>query len=92
MKKTFLLNHVRHLDRITIDASSIDKASSPGFIVQLLEKLDMTPQLFADSIGVSLETVEAWMSGEEYPSGPSARLLVVLDKHPAVIDDIYHIS
>lgn len=42
-------------------------------------KIGLTQKLFAKYIGVSTKTVEAWEVGRNKPSGPSNRLLWLLD-------------
>ncbi len=41
----------------------------------------LTQKLFAKWFGVSTRTVEAWETGRNKPSGPSARLLGLLQSH-----------
>lgn len=41
----------------------------------------LTQNLFAKWLGVSTRTVEAWESGRNTPSGPSSRLLELLQTH-----------
>ena len=40
---------------------------------------DMTQRVFAEFMGVSLKTVEAWERGTNKPSGCSSRLLMMLE-------------
>ncbi len=42
-------------------------------------KTGLTQSLFAQWFGVSTRTVEAWESGRNKPSGPSSRLLGLLE-------------
>lgn len=41
----------------------------------------LTQKLFAELLGVSQKTVEAWESGRNVPHGPAQRFLSVLDQH-----------
>jgi putative transcriptional regulator len=38
-------------------------------------KLNLSQSLFAEALGVSIKTVEAWESGKHRPSGPAMRML-----------------
>ena len=38
----------------------------------------MTQRVFADYLGVSVKTVEAWERGREHPTGPAYRLMSLL--------------
>ena len=40
----------------------------------------MTQKIFADYMGVSPKTVEAWESGINHPVGPACRLLSLLER------------
>lgn len=48
-------------------------------VKNIREKIGLTQKLFAKYIGVSTKTVEAWEAGRNKPSGPSSRLLWLLD-------------
>lgn len=48
-------------------------------VKNIREKIGLTQNLFAKYIGVSTKTVEAWEAGRNKPSGPSNRLLWLLD-------------
>lgn len=47
-------------------------------IKNIRTSLNMTQQMFADIIGVSKKTVEAWESGTNTPSGVARRMLSML--------------
>lgn len=44
-------------------------------------KAQMTQRVFADYLGVSVKTVEAWESGRTHPTGPACRLITFLDQN-----------
>ena len=48
-------------------------------VKNIREKIGLTQKLFAKYIGVSTKTVEAWEAGRNKTSGPSNRLLWLLD-------------
>ena len=48
-------------------------------VKNIREKIGLTQKLFAKYIGVSTKTVEAWEAWRNKPSGPSNRLLWLLD-------------
>ncbi len=49
--------------------------------------LQLSVGLFADLLGVSAKTVEAWESGVNTPSGPAARLMRMAYKNPDILLD-----
>ncbi|MBE6084843.1 MAG: transcriptional regulator [Selenomonas ruminantium] len=50
-------------------------------IKAIRSKTGLTQSLFAKWFGVSTRTVEAWESGRNKPSGPSSRLLGLLQSN-----------
>lgn len=62
-----------HIEPVkTYDASAIKRIRTSK---------NLTQNLLAKYIGVSKKTVEAWESGKNTPSGPSSRLLEMLDSN-----------
>jgi len=49
-------------------------------IKAIRNKADMTQTVFANYMGVSKKTVEAWELGRTHPTGPACRLLNILDQ------------
>lgn len=49
-------------------------------IKSIRKKSGMTQAVFADYMGVSKKTVEAWELGRTHPTGPACRLLNILDQ------------
>lgn len=49
--------------------------------------LQLSVGLFADLLGVSPKTVEAWESGINTPSGPALRLMRMAYKNPDILLD-----
>lgn len=58
---------------------------SAAEIKAVREKARLTQFLFANALGVSVRTVEAWESGVNTPSGPASRLLDLIDAEPSIV-------
>ena len=54
-------------------------------VKQVRKLLCMGQKAFADVLGVSYKTVEAWESGKNTPNGPSSRLISILKTNPALL-------
>ncbi len=52
----------------------------PSEIKNLRLSLSMTQRSFAEFMGVSLKTVEAWECGRNHPSGSASRLMQVISQ------------
>ncbi len=52
----------------------------PAEIKGLRLSLSMTQRTFAEFMGVSIKTVEAWESGRNSPSGSASRLMQVISQ------------
>lgn len=48
--------------------------------------LGMTQNLFAQVVGVSKKTVEAWESGRNNPDGPARRMISILQSDPSLVE------
>lgn len=49
--------------------------------------LNLSQMIFAEAIGVSQKTVEAWESGRNKPQGPALRMLQILEKDTHFLED-----
>lgn len=58
---------------------------SPERIKSIRQREGVTQRTFASYFGVSCRTVEAWESGKNHPSGPSKRLLHLLENEQCSI-------
>ena len=54
-------------------------------IRKLRQKLHLSVALFADVLGVSSKTVNAWESGRNVPQGSSLRLMNMLSRYPDIL-------
>lgn len=52
-------------------------------IREIRRQTGLTQVLFAEYMGVSVKTVEAWESGRNHPDGPACRLLTITKQNPA---------
>lgn len=55
---------------------------SAGEIKRIRNKLNLSQSKFAKVMSVSIKTVEAWEAGTNTPTGPSCRLLEMIDTDP----------
>jgi putative transcriptional regulator len=55
-------------------------------IKEIRKKHNMTQRLFAEALGVSVKTVEAWESGKNIPSGCASRMLELLDNDDTLFE------
>lgn len=71
-------------------------APLPNYKSQEIKRIRLNLRLsqaaFANIIGVSQKTVEAWESGRNIPQGPSQRMLELLDKNGSRIVENYILS
>lgn len=58
-------------------------------IVEIRQKVDMSQAEFAQLLGVSVRTLQEWEQGRRKPSGAAASLLVVADKRPEVLREVF---
>jgi len=71
---------------VTIAIAPLPKMSRLK-IKQIRENLHLSQRRFADVLGVSVKTVEAWESGRNKPAGSSVRLLQIIEKQPKVVGE-----
>ena len=64
--------------KITYVITPIQKYSNVE-IKAIRNRAGMTQSVFADYMGVSKKTVEAWELGRTHPTGPAYRLLTILN-------------
>jgi len=64
------------VDKITISPLN---TYSGAKIKAIRKKHRMTQRIFANALGVSVKTIEAWESGKNIPSGCASRMLELLE-------------
>ena len=84
---------IEHLhQRKKLRTTSYTIASLPKIrsseIKQIRNKLHLTQDAFALTLGVSKKTVEAWESGRNTPQGPAVRIITLLDRQPKLLESI----
>ena len=55
-------------------------------IKEIRNKLKLTQAVFAEVLGVSIKTVEAWESGRNIPNGSAQRILDLLKKDNSFLE------
>lgn len=58
---------------------------TPAQIKQLRQTLALSQNGFAELLGVSKRTVEAWEAGRNIPEGPAQRLMTLFDQMPHTV-------
>ena len=76
------LQNVR-IDKITISPLNIYKGNE---IKKIRQQHNMTQRLFAEVLGVSVKTVEAWESGKNTPSGCARRILQLMERDNSLFE------
>jgi len=61
---------------------------SGGEIRSIRMNMKISQQAFANLLGVSKKTIEAWESGKSCPIGPARRLLALLQKNSEHMRDL----
>lgn len=70
----------------TIQVREVEKFNSTD-IKNIRLQLDLTQKTFAQILGVSVKTVEAWEAGKNHPSGTASRLLEIYRDKPELIEE-----
>lgn len=78
--------------KLKLQEYSIEVAPLPQYrakaIKKLRNRLQLTQEIMAKTMGVSVKTVEAWESGRNIPQGPAQRILSILEKNPELLQDL----
>lgn len=56
-------------------------------IKKIRNKLKLSQSLFANALGVSKKTVEAWEAGKNIPNGPAQRILDLLNNENNFLEE-----
>ena len=66
----------------TVTILPLDKFTSAE-IKEIRKSTGLTQVLFAQYMGVSVKTVEAWEAGRNHPEGAACRLLAITKAYPS---------
>jgi putative transcriptional regulator len=84
------LSILKKAEKYSVDFQDIDNFIDSTRVKFIREKMNMSQSFFARLLGVSKKTIEKWEQGYNPIKGTSSRLLYVMEKHPEIIDDLYH--
>ena len=70
----------RKLQRRMVSVTPV-KTYTANEVKEIRKRTGMPQQLFAEYMGVSDKTVEAWESGRNHPAGSSSRLLSMMEEN-----------
>jgi putative transcriptional regulator len=57
-------------------------------IVETRHKVGLSQSQFAQTIGISVNTLKSWEQGQRKPSGAAEALLEILGKHPELVAEL----
>lgn len=83
------LSVLRRAEKYTVDFYDIDQMVDAEFVKKLRDKLNMSQSFFAQVLGVSKKTIEKWEQTVNPTIGTASRLLYIIDKYPALINEFY---
>ena len=77
-----------NLPNVKVDKISISPLNSytSTEVKSIRVNHNMTQRLFAEALGVSVKTVEAWESGTNTPSGAASRMLELLNQDNTLLE------
>jgi putative transcriptional regulator len=75
-----------HVRRRKVTISPVPEFNA-NKIKEIREALNLSQMIFAEAIGVSVKTVEAWESGRNKPQGPASRFLQLLDQDHSFLEE-----
>lgn len=58
-------------------------------IIEIRQKTGMSQAQFAKLLGVSIRTLQEWEQGRRKPSGAAASLLLLAEKRPDVLREVF---
>ena len=76
----------KKLPRRTVTVVPV-KDYSATEVKKIRQSTGMSQKLFAEYMGVSIKTVEAWEAGTNHPSGPSSRMLSLMEQNHSFVDE-----
>jgi putative transcriptional regulator len=76
----------RNLPRRSVTVVPV-KDYSAEEVKEIRKSTGMTQKLFAEYMGVSDKTVEAWEAGTNRPSGPSSRMLSLMEENSSFVEE-----
>ena len=82
----FSKGNMKKVRRKKVTVSPVPKYSAKK-IKQIRESLNLSQTVFAEALGVSVKTVEAWESGRNHPQGPASRVLQLLEKDHGILKE-----
>ena len=82
----FSKGNLKDIKRRKVSIAPIPEYSAKR-IKSIRESLSLTQMIFAEVIGVSVKTVEAWESGRNKPQGPASRFLNLLEEDKDFLEE-----
>ncbi len=89
LEKNFWSELEKTSTKIILDKPNFKKIVDTKYIKSLRKKMGYTQQVFANVLGVSLKTVEKWEQNVNKLTGPTARLMYLINNNDDLVNQIY---
>lgn len=78
--------HLKNIKRRKVTVTPVPEYNATK-IKKIRESLNLSQMIFAEAIGVSVKTVEAWEAGRNKPQGPASRFLQLLENDARFLEE-----
>ncbi|MDC7236040.1 MAG: type II toxin-antitoxin system MqsA family antitoxin [Spirochaetales bacterium] len=82
----FSKGNLKNVKRRKVSIAPIPEYNSKK-IKSIRQSLNLSQMIFAEVIGVSVKTIEAWESGRNKPQGPASRFLMLLEQNHDFLEE-----
>jgi putative transcriptional regulator len=84
--------HGRKVMRVReVELPEPPRPMKPAQIVALRMRIGASQGVFARMINASPQTIQAWEQGRAKPSGPTLKLLRIIDANPEIVGDLVEV-
>ncbi len=82
----FSKGNIQNINKRKVSIAPVPKYDAKA-IKSIRKSLNLTQMVFAEALGVSIKTIEAWESGRNHPQGPASRVLQLLEMDNSLLED-----
>lgn len=75
--------------RYRFNREKFEQIIDAEFIQRVRKQSNLNQRVFASVLGVDLDTVNGWETGEIPCNGTASKLIYLIDQHPDLIQELY---